>query len=220
VSEALSASFERLLGQKATEEQVRRLYDVRDGLQLADNDALWTVLLALEHYDALYREYPARIADEARRTLAEVKEAFAGAAAAEAKRAHRNLAEAVAAAAVKIAAKRTEVARIQGFVAALAAMVAFGALCLSLGYALGAGRVPPWTQGNGARRLIGAALGAPAGWVLLLLLLPMAARSAKSGWAAIRAAGATSREVAAGWARVLLAIAAPAALTTLVLRLL
>jgi hypothetical protein len=220
VSEALSSSFERLLGQKASDEQVRRLYEVKDALKLGDNDALWTVVLALEHYDNLYREYPARLAEETRRALADVQRGFAEAAAIEAKRAHRKLAEAVAAASVKIADKRTSVARIQGFAAAAATMVCFGGLCLSMGYALGSARVPPWTQGSGARRLIGAALGAPAGWVVLLLLLPMAAHVARSGWVAAHATGATTKEAAVGWGKVLLAAAGTAALATLLLRLL
>ena len=80
--------------------------------------------------------------------------------------------------------------------------------------------MPPWTQGSGARRLIGAALGAPAGWVALLLLLPMAGYLAKSGWTAAHATGATRKEVAGGWGRVLLAASGTAALATLVLRLL
>jgi len=219
VSESLSAGFERLIGKKSDEE-IRRLYEVKDALGLADNDALWLVLVALEHYDALYRTYPAQIAEEARRTLADVQRGFAEAAALEAKRAHRKLAEAVAAAAVKIAAKRTETARVQGFAAAGAVMVIFGSLCLSIGYALGSARIPPWTQGPGARRLIGAALGAPAGWMLLLMLLPVAAYSARLGWAGAHAVGATPREVWVGWGRVVLATAGAAALTTLVLRIL
>lgn len=220
MSVALSSSFEQLLGRKAGEEEIRRLYEVRDALKLDDNDALWLVLCALEHYETLYRDHPARIAEEARRALADVQQGFAAAAAVESKRAHRKLAEAVAEAGIKIAAKRTDVARVQGFSAAVATMVAFGSLCLSIGYALGSGRVPPWTQGSGARRLIGAALGAPAGWVLLLLLLPVAAYSARSGLVAARAPGATTREVAAGWARLLLTIAGAAAAATLVVRLL
>jgi hypothetical protein len=219
VSQALSAGFERLIGKKSDEE-VRRLYEVKDALGLADNDALWLVLVALEHYDALYRTYPAQIAEEARRTLADVQRGFAEAAAVESKRAHRKLAEAVAAAGVKIASKRTDVARLHGFAAASASMVAFGALCLSMGYALGSGRVPSWTQGTGARRLITAALGAPAGWMLLLLLLPLAAYSARLGWAGAHAAGATPREVLVGWVRVVLAISGAAALTTLAVRVL
>jgi hypothetical protein len=55
---------------------------------------------------------PRRIAEEARRTLEEVKRGFAEAAAVESKRAHRKLAEAVADAGVKIASKRTDVARL------------------------------------------------------------------------------------------------------------
>jgi hypothetical protein len=219
VSEASSAGFERLIGKKSDEE-VRRLYEVKEALGLADNDALWLVLVALEHYDTLYRAYPARIAEEARRTLADVQRGFAAAAAVESKRAHRKLAEAVADAGVKIASKRTDVARLQGFAAACASMVSFGALCLSMGYALGSGRVPPWTHGTGARRLIAAAIGAPAGWMLLLLLLPLAAHWGRAGWVAARAPQATAKEAVAGWAMVSLAIAAAGALASLVVRVL
>jgi hypothetical protein len=220
VSDALSSSFERLLGRKPSDDQVRRLYEVKEALKLGDNDALWTVLLALEHYDVLYREYPTRIAEEARRTIREVQRGFEEAAALEAKRAHRKLSESVAAAALKIATHRTEMARVQGVAVAAALMVMFGSLCLSMGYALGSARIPPWTQGAGAHRLIGAALGAPAGWMLLLLLLPLSAHSARVGWAGARAEGAPTREVVVGCARVLLALAGAAALATLVLRVL
>jgi hypothetical protein len=220
VNEVLSSGFERLVGQKATDEEVRRLHEVKDAVGLADNDALWLVLMALEHYDTLYRDYPARIAEEARRTLADVQRGFADAASLEAKRAHRKLAEAVADAGLKIAAKRTEVARMQGFAVAVAGMVTFGSLCLAMGYALGSGRVPPWTQGTGARRLISAAIGAPAGWVVLLLLLPMAGFWGRVGWMAARAPQATAREAAAGWGLVALAMAGIAALTTLLMRIL
>ena len=218
LSEALSAGFERLVGRKASDEQVRRLHEVKDALGLADNDALWLVLVALEHYDTLYRDYPARIAEEARRTLAEVQRGFGDAASLEAKRAHRKLAEAVADTGLKIAARRTDVARVQGFAAASASMVAFGALCLSLGYGLGSGRVPPWTHGTGVRRLISAAIGAPAGWMMLLLLLPMAAFWGRAGWTAARAPQATAKEAAAGWMLLSLAITAAGALVALVVR--
>jgi hypothetical protein len=220
VSEALSSSFELLLGRKPSDEQMRRLYEVKEALKLGDNDALWTVLLALEHYDGLYREYPSRIAEEARRTIGEVQRGFAEAAALEARRAHRKLSEAVASAALKIAAKRTETARVQGFAAAGAVVVIFGSLCLSIGYALGSARIPPWTQGGGARRLVGAALGAPAGWMLALLLLPNAANSIRLGWVRAHATGATTRDVWAAGGRVVLALAGAAALVTLVLRIL
>jgi hypothetical protein len=220
VNQALSSGFERLLGKRASEDEIRRLYEVRDALGLDDNDALWLVLCALEHYDTLYRAHPERIAEATKRALDDVQQAAAKAASIEAKRTQRKLADVVAAAGLAIAEKRTEVARVQGFAVAVAAMVAFGSLCLSIGYALGNARVPPWTQGSGARRIIGAALGAPAGWVLLLLLLPVAAYSARSGWVAARTPGATTGEVMKGWARVLLSFAAAAAVATLMVRLL
>jgi hypothetical protein len=220
VSTSLSAAFERLVGKEATEEEVRRLYDVKEALGIDDNDALWVVLVALEHYDRLFRGYPARIAEEAERTLGEVKKRFAEAASVEAKRTQRKLADAVADAAVRIAAKKTDASRLQGFAAAAASMVAFGGLCLSMGYALGSGRIPPWAHGGGARRLIAAAMGAPAGWMLLLLLLPLAAHWGRLGWVAARAPQATAEEAAAGWGLLALAAGAALALTTALVQLL
>ena len=174
MSDSLSAGFARLLGQQASEEQKRRLYEVRDTLGLADNDALWLVLIALEHYDGLYREYPIRIADEARKTVADVQKAFAAAAALESKRALRKLADAVADASLRVAEEKTSAARVQGFALALAVTVLFGSLCLAMGHAMGSGRFPPWSHGNGVERIVSAMLGAPAGWVVALALVPIA----------------------------------------------
>ena len=199
MSDGLSSSFERLVGRKPSDGQRRHLYEVKEALQIGDNDALWSVLAALEHYEGLYSEHPARIAEVTRRALADVQRGFAEAAKVEARRAQRKLAELVAASAMKIADQRTRVARQQGVAVAAAASVLFGALCLTMGFALGTGRIPSWTHGTGARRLISAALGAPAGWVLLLLLLPAIVRWTRNGWAAARAPQASMKERMAGW---------------------
>jgi hypothetical protein len=51
--EPLDDAFSKLLGRQATDAERERLHRVRDVLGLGGNDALWLVLLALEHYDSL-----------------------------------------------------------------------------------------------------------------------------------------------------------------------
>ncbi len=84
------AAFETLLGRKATDGERQRLYRVRDTLGVKSTDSLWTLLLVLEYYLALYEKLPQRIEDAARVAVAHAKataEAQAKAAAAEVKRA-------------------------------------------------------------------------------------------------------------------------------------
>jgi hypothetical protein len=199
MSPSLETSFDRLLGRQATEEERRRLYEIRDALGLAENDALWLVLIALEHYDALYREYPARIAAETRKTLADLQGTFARAVDVEAKRAHRRLAEAVAQAGTAIATKRTDAARLQGAAVAAAAAVIFGGLCVLAGTSIASGRAPVWAHGDGKNRIVTAVLGAPVGWTAFVLLLPVSAQWARTGWLLARDRGAPVRTRAKGW---------------------
>jgi hypothetical protein len=84
------AAFETLLGRKATDGERQKLYRVRDALGVKSTDSLWTLLLVLEYYLALYEKLPQRIEDAARVAVAHAKataEAQAKAAAAEVKRA-------------------------------------------------------------------------------------------------------------------------------------
>jgi hypothetical protein len=84
------AAFETLLGRKATDGERQKLYRVRDTLGVKSTDALWTLLLVLEYYLALYEKLPKRLEDAARTAVAGAKvaaEAQAKAAAAEVKRA-------------------------------------------------------------------------------------------------------------------------------------
>ena len=138
-------AFTRLLGAQATEEQRGRLHRVRDVLQLADNDGLWLVLLALEYYDNLFRAYPEALGATTERALAEARKAFASAAAAEAAKAQRALAERVAETSVQIA--RTLAAQpvaITPLTLAIGAITAFGAICTRAGYALATPTPPFW----------------------------------------------------------------------------
>ena len=57
----LDDSFTKLLGRQPSDAERQRLYRVRDALGLKNNDALWLVLMALEHYEQLYAGIPERI---------------------------------------------------------------------------------------------------------------------------------------------------------------
>ena len=61
--------FERLLGYQPSDQERQRLYRVRDALKLKTTDALWLLLMALQHYETIYEKIPARIAEEATRTM-------------------------------------------------------------------------------------------------------------------------------------------------------
>lgn len=63
----LEQSFARLLDRQPTDKERQRLYRTRDALNLKATDAVWQLLMVLEHYETLYEKIPARI-DEAART--------------------------------------------------------------------------------------------------------------------------------------------------------
>ncbi len=63
----LDDSFARLLGRQPTDGERQELYRVREALGLKNNDALWLVLMALQHYQSLYEGIPASIKEAAER---------------------------------------------------------------------------------------------------------------------------------------------------------
>ena len=85
------AAFEKLVGRQLTDGERQRLYRVRDTLGIRSTDALWTLLLALEYYLALYERIPQKHRGRRRVRLVAAsegdREAQAKAAAAEMKRA-------------------------------------------------------------------------------------------------------------------------------------
>jgi hypothetical protein len=76
---------------------------VRDALELKSNDALWLVLMALQHYQRQYEQVPARIEDAAQRTLTTFRDTAETTALAATENAREQLAAAVAAAARDVA---------------------------------------------------------------------------------------------------------------------
>ena len=99
----LDDSFTQLLGHQPTDTEKQNLYRARDTLNLKPTDAVWRLLMVLEHYETLYEQIPARIAavtHEVTKTVRATAEAEARAAHEQTKRA---LAEAVRQSAVKAA---------------------------------------------------------------------------------------------------------------------
>ena len=106
----LDESFNKLLGRQPSDAERQNLYRVRDALDIKSNDALWMVLMVLEHYQSLYEKIPEKIAQAAKDALAEFKiaadatvKASAEAAKASAEAAKADLAQAVASLAGEVA---------------------------------------------------------------------------------------------------------------------
>lgn len=63
----LDDSFTKLLGRQPSDTERQHLYRVREALGLKNNDALWLILMALQHYDTMYSAIPASIKDAAQK---------------------------------------------------------------------------------------------------------------------------------------------------------
>ena len=92
----VSPAFEKLLGRAATETEREQLRKIRDALDLRENDALWSVLFALQYYDSLYRQFPKAIAAEATKILSETRAASEASCRASIENARADLARAIA----------------------------------------------------------------------------------------------------------------------------
>ncbi len=179
--------FAKVLGRTPSEEERARLERLREALGIRDNDALWSVVLALEHYDAFFRKYPGELAAQTGRCIEQARVAFAAAAAREAAQVQRRLSEQVAETSVAIARQLADQpVGIHRITTALAAVVAFGALCVCAGYTLATPERPFWVNRDVSRspsqRALAAVLGVPAGWMIFALLAPAAGYGAKVGW--------------------------------------
>ena len=216
--------FAKVLGRQASEQERERLYRLRDALGLRDNDAFWSIVMALEHYDAFFRAYPAQLAEETARCIEGARRAFAVAAEKEAAEVQRVLSEKVAAASVEIARKLAEKpVGLHRVTMATGAVVAFGALCVSSGYSLALPDKPFWVSKDaslgGAERVLAVVLGAPAGWMVFALLVPVAMHGAKVGWGVALDVAAEGRDKVVGWGLVLACVSGCVACAAILARL-
>lgn len=82
-SEPYEAAFRQIVGRWPNEAERARFDAIRSTLRLRDDDALWALFVALEHYYSLYERFPAMIRAAASELLVECKtgtdQALAGA---------------------------------------------------------------------------------------------------------------------------------------------
>jgi AcrR family transcriptional regulator len=186
---SLEETFAKVVGRHASDEERQRLYRLRDALGLRDNDAFWSIVMALEYYDSFFRRYPAELAEYTERCIEDARAAFAAAAEREAAQVQRTLSEKVAETSVAIARRLAErPVGLHRVTMLLAAVVAFGAPCVGAGYSLAAPVKPFWVTSaetlTPLQREAAVVLAAPAGWMVFALLLPAAVYGAKVGWLA------------------------------------
>ncbi|HWA09878.1 MAG TPA: hypothetical protein VG838_10550 [Opitutaceae bacterium] len=64
-----------MLGRQPSDREKQALYRARDALKLKSTDAVWLLLMALQHYETLYEQVPAQIATAAREVTKAVRAA-------------------------------------------------------------------------------------------------------------------------------------------------
>ena len=167
--------FNALMGRALRKEDRERLAKVRNALGIRANDAVWDVMIALDYHLQLYSAVPKQLAAEREKLVAEL-DSVARALGREERGPGRN-------GAPNRRGHRSQAWLPVGQALALGATaVTFGAICIAAGFAMAGRGRPPW----GAVGALGAVLGAPAGWLVFLLLLPAAARWVRAGCAAAR----------------------------------
>jgi hypothetical protein len=220
---SLEETFAKVVGRHASDEERQRLYRLRDALGLRDNDAFWSIVMALEYYDSFFRRYPAELAEYTLRCIEDARTAFAAAAEREAAQVQRTLSEKVAETSVAIARRLAErPVGLHRVTMLLAAVVAFGALCVGAGYSLAAPVKPFWVTSaetlTPLERAAAVVLAAPAGWMVFALLVPAATYGARVGW--LTASETTERrEKIIGWGMVAACAFASAACAVMLAKL-
>jgi hypothetical protein len=191
---AMAKAFEVALGEAPTEHEKLHLLKLARavGGRYRKDDPFWLVLYAQRHFLSLFEKIPNQVVEAATSVLsgvdAEAQKRVRAACDEQVVRVTEGLADVVARAGLAVAdAKAGEASRRALWLAAIGVTLVggFGALC---GYELARGRLPPWmasdvaAQGGSAAKIVGAILGAPAGWVALVFSVPLLAPSVTNGW--------------------------------------
>ena len=134
--------IEKLLGRELSEEEQERLARIQDILGIADNDALWDILIALEYQRAFYETLPKKISGASGAILAQLS----AAADKEIAHAQSRLAEAVVEHAKTLSTKMRLSALVTPGLGALVALLLYGCLLMWAGYCIGAGGLQNQTQ--------------------------------------------------------------------------
>ena len=134
--------IEKLLGRELAEDEQERLTRIQDILGIADNDALWDILIALEYQRTFYEALPEKISGASAAILAQLSVA----ADKEIAHAQSRLAEAVVKHAKTLSTKMRLSALVIPGLGALASLLLYGCLLMWAGYCIGAGGLQNQTQ--------------------------------------------------------------------------
>jgi len=180
-------AFKTLMGRLPSEEERQRLVKVRDALGIRSADAIWEVMIALDYHLQLYTAIPDKIGAETRKAIDELRRLGGGQSSG---RRHDPSSS------VPGPRWNPPLAALFGAIG-----VGFGGICVAAGYLMAERGRPPW----GAPGPLGAVLGAPAGWLMFVLLLPAASSWLLAGWRVARSRQSL-RVRAVGWGLVALSI--------------
>ena len=131
--------MEKLLGRELDTEERERLQRIQDTLQIANNDALWAVISAMEYQRVYYETLPEKIGSVTEKILAELSVA----AEKEVRFAQSRLAENVVKQAEKLSLKRHVHTWLVWGSAALFLLMLYGSCLMWAGFCLGSGQVQP-----------------------------------------------------------------------------
>lgn len=101
----LSETYKGLLGRDPSKQEIENLNRIAKACGFKGNDAIWTLFIAQEYYQSLYKEAPARIMHAVEGAIAAVKEGSDAHVQEATSKAHTALAEAVSKSAKAVAYK-------------------------------------------------------------------------------------------------------------------
>ena len=172
------AGLEKLLDRELTADEIDRIHRIKDTLNIADNDALWDIIIAMEYQRSFYEEIPEKISTATTNILQQL----ASAAEKETALAQNRLTASVVAQAQKLATKISMITWVYlgGFT--LAALLLYGSLLLWAGYSIGSGQTQP--PALLLRMPVGIVLSAlaVAGGILLGIVAGKEFSERQSGW--------------------------------------
>ncbi len=130
-------ALEVLVGRQATDAEREKLYKIRDALGIKNNDALWTILLALDHYQRIYEKVPSVIKETAQVVTADIRKTAAEQMKVAAEETKRDLAKAVSEVAQQVAIKTAGTRMLQWALACTAVVAVVLVVVGWLGYSAG-----------------------------------------------------------------------------------
>lgn len=172
------SAFQKCLGRLPTAEERERLYRIRDAFGFREDDSMWIIIMALEHYRTLYELIPGMISDAAAEKVHEVQERIRAMqyeaevnASKWASDTLLNLTSSVQQAAEAMTDRKLKTRRLVAYTALAVAIWVYTIIVFTVGVVIG-DRVPEWVTrgletGGVFSRGLAVAFNAPAGYVLL-----------------------------------------------------